>query len=165
MFNYYGLSMTLTVTGFASLVGGAISDVMGKESASLSVLSGMTSLILTCGVNVGGKNATYEEINGYIQSLSTEELRNLSEDLAAIADLGDSEDSEFVNRINSISENADIFDSLEEKNLIQENVAEYLSEEGFKHSDIYEATLDALDDGVYEDGEISKQIFVKKMGL
>lgn len=97
--------------------------------------------------------------------MSTEELRNLSEDLVAIADLHDSEDNEFVDRINSISENADIFDSLEEKNLIQESVAEYLSEEGFEHSDIYEATLDALDDGVYEDGEISKQILVKKMGL
>ena len=120
MFNYYGLSMTLTVTGFASLVGVAFPSVKCKEFDSLSVLSGMTSLILACGVIVGGKNATYEEINGYIQSLSTEEIRNLSEDLAAIAD---SEDNELVVIINGISENADIFDSLEEKNLIQESVA------------------------------------------
>ena len=97
--------------------------------------------------------------------MSTEELRNLSEDLATIATLDDSEDRRFVDRINSISENADIFDFVEEKNLIQESVVEYLSEEGLKHSDVYEATLDALDDGVYEDGEISKQILVKKMGL
>lgn len=63
MLDYYGLSTTLSSVGVTSVTGGATLNIKRDDCACLLLMSGVSSVILSCAVTGVGKKAAYEEIN------------------------------------------------------------------------------------------------------
>ena len=123
--------MLLSGSGYMSSIlfgiGGTLNVKWGhnKEAVVSSILMVLCSGMSVAGITIEGHivdNRTQEIIN-YISSLSTEELETLSEDLVS-ADISDSYiEVELSDRIDTLSENSDLFNSDEERDLLQESVA------------------------------------------
>ena len=163
--------MLLSGSGYMSSIlfgiGGTLNVKWGhnKEAVASSILMVLCSGMSVAGITIGEHivdNRTQEIIN-YISSLSTEELETLSEDLVS-ADISDSYiEVELSDRIDTLSESSDLFTSDEEKDLLQESVADYLAHLSLTNYDEYEKVLELLSDGGYEENEIFNEIGKEKI--
>lgn len=171
MMNTVDSCMLLSGSGYMSSIlfgiGGTLNVKWGhnKEAVVSSILMVLCSGMSVAGITIEGHivdNRTQEIIN-YISSLSTEELETLSEDLVS-ADISDSYiEVELSDRIDTLSENSDLFNSDEERDLLQESVADYLTKLSQTNYEEYERVLELLSDGGYEESEIFNEIGKEKI--
>ena len=124
------------------------------------VLSIMLSLL---------KSKAYNEAISYVQALSTEELETLSEDLVGVNISNSDINEELSGRLNTLFENNGMFNTDEERKILEESVVEYLMELRNTNYDEYEMVLETLSDGVYDKNEVidefAKDEVIKKLNL
>lgn len=116
-----------------------------------------------------GYNQVYEKATSYVQTLSTEELEALSKDLVS-ANISDSDiEDELSDRLNTLSDNEELFGSDEKSEILQKSLVDYLVELSDTDYEEYRMVLETLSDGVYEDGELTDELVkdevVKKLNL
>lgn len=181
--DYYNIAFILQLSGMLLQLSG-ISSVLTTairptsidnndgvyEKVPVSFLgcgSILTSLAIPA--NYMGQNQAYEEATSYVQTLSTEELEALSEDLVS-SNISDSDiEDELSDRLNTLSDNEGLFSSDEEREILQESLADYLGELSNTDYEEYEMVLETLSDSAYEAGELTDELakdeVVKKLNL
>lgn len=175
--DYYNIAGVLCLSGVSSAFSGMTvicasflddniyyNDIYHKMFAS-SIVCGAISYALSISLNQMGQNQEYKEAISYVQTLSTEELEALSEDLVS-ANISDFDiEDELSDRLNILSENDGVFSFDEEREALQKSLADYLKKLSNTDYEEYKMVLDTLSDGVYEDGEVVKIEVVKKLNL
>ena len=167
------LGSTLTVGGFSTLIPACVGVeyYLDMYDSQRKVIASSVAAVIGCGVvSAGyvvkdiGRDNNAQEIMGYVSSLSDEDLENLSEDLVETNISYTNIENKLSERIDLLSENDDKFSLDEQRELLQESVADYLEQLRYFDSEAYEEIIGLFSDG-YDDGELEKSQLIKKMNL